>query len=139
MKAQFNSPVCVVQTSSSFKGTLSPQGIVVPASALQQGKVTTVNPIQVMAGMSPWHTTTTTAHHHQLNRTVSVPAGFSLSLCLQFKVVCLQPLRVSVSSRWRSVPACHSSQLTGSVGVTDSLSPDYTHSEHTGKTHICLD
>ncbi|XP_041699664.1 homeobox protein PKNOX1 isoform X4 [Coregonus clupeaformis] len=49
------------QTSNSFTGTLSPQGIVVPASALQQGNVTvtTVNPTQVMAGMSPWHTTTT--------------------------------------------------------------------------------
>ncbi|KAK6292553.1 hypothetical protein J4Q44_G00371370 [Coregonus suidteri] len=49
------------QTSSSFKGTLSPQRIVVPASALQQDNVTvtTVNPTQVMAGMSPWHTTTT--------------------------------------------------------------------------------
>ncbi|XP_055733868.1 homeobox protein PKNOX1-like isoform X3 [Salvelinus fontinalis] len=50
-----------IQTSSSFTGTLSPQGIVVPASALQQGNVTvtTVNPTQVIAGMSPWHTTTT--------------------------------------------------------------------------------
>ncbi|XP_064832154.1 homeobox protein PKNOX1-like isoform X4 [Oncorhynchus masou masou] len=37
------------KTSSSFKGTLSPQGIVVAASALRQGNVT-VNPIQVMAG-----------------------------------------------------------------------------------------
>ncbi|XP_035250556.1 homeobox protein PKNOX1-like isoform X1 [Anguilla anguilla] len=47
------------QTSSSFTGTLSPQGIMVPASALQQGNVTvtTVNPTQVVAGMSPWHTT----------------------------------------------------------------------------------
>lgn len=50
----------VVQTSSSFAGTISPQGqIVVPASALQQGNVTVtaVNPTQVVAGMSPWHTT----------------------------------------------------------------------------------
>ncbi|XP_024266797.1 homeobox protein PKNOX1.1 isoform X2 [Oncorhynchus tshawytscha] len=41
-----------IQTSSSFTGTLSPQGIVVPASALQQGNVTvtTVNPTQVIAG-----------------------------------------------------------------------------------------
>ncbi|XP_036396212.1 homeobox protein PKNOX1-like isoform X2 [Megalops cyprinoides] len=40
------------QTSSPFTGTLSPQGIVVPASALQQGNVTvtTVNPTQVVAG-----------------------------------------------------------------------------------------
>ncbi|XP_064183845.1 homeobox protein PKNOX1.1 isoform X1 [Anguilla rostrata] len=40
------------QTSSSFTGTFSPQGIVVPASALQQGNVTltTVNPTQVVAG-----------------------------------------------------------------------------------------
>ncbi|XP_048834071.1 homeobox protein PKNOX1-like [Brienomyrus brachyistius] len=40
------------QTSSSFTGTLSPQGIVVPASALQQGNVTvaTVNPTQMVAG-----------------------------------------------------------------------------------------
>uniref|UniRef100_A0AAY5K2I3 Homeobox domain-containing protein n=3 Tax=Esox lucius TaxID=8010 RepID=A0AAY5K2I3_ESOLU len=49
------------QTSSTFTGTMSPQGIVVPASALQQGNVTvtTVNPTPVMAGMSPWHTTST--------------------------------------------------------------------------------
>ncbi|XP_064799969.1 homeobox protein PKNOX1-like isoform X4 [Oncorhynchus masou masou] len=41
-----------IQTSSCFTGTLSPQGIVVPASALQQGNVTvtTVNPTQVIAG-----------------------------------------------------------------------------------------
>ncbi|XP_028836125.1 homeobox protein PKNOX1 isoform X2 [Denticeps clupeoides] len=40
------------QTSSSFTSALSPQGIVVPASALQQGNVTvtTVNPAQVVAG-----------------------------------------------------------------------------------------
>ncbi|KAG9328000.1 hypothetical protein JZ751_016981 [Albula glossodonta] len=40
------------QTSSSFTGTISPQGIVVPASAIQQGNVTvtTVNPTQVVAG-----------------------------------------------------------------------------------------
>ncbi|XP_063068348.1 homeobox protein PKNOX1-like isoform X2 [Engraulis encrasicolus] len=40
------------QTSSSLTGTLSPQGIMVPASALQQGNVTvtTVNPAQVVAG-----------------------------------------------------------------------------------------
>ncbi|KAL2087375.1 hypothetical protein ACEWY4_016203 [Coilia grayii] len=46
------------QTSSSLTGTLSPQGIMVPASALQQGNVTvtTVNPAQVVAGMSSWHT-----------------------------------------------------------------------------------
>lgn len=49
-----------MQTPSSLAGTLSPQGqIVVPASALQQGNVTVtaVNPTQVVAGMSPWHTT----------------------------------------------------------------------------------
>lgn len=49
-----------LQTSSSMSGTISPQGqIVVPASALQQGNVTVtaVNPTQVVAGMSPWHTT----------------------------------------------------------------------------------
>ncbi|XP_036400923.1 homeobox protein PKNOX1.1 [Megalops cyprinoides] len=40
------------QTPSALTGTLSPQGIVVPASALQQGNVTvtTVNPTQVVAG-----------------------------------------------------------------------------------------
>ncbi|XP_036419299.1 homeobox protein PKNOX1 [Colossoma macropomum] len=39
-------------TPSSFSGTVSPQGIVVPASALQQGNVTvtTVNPTQVVSG-----------------------------------------------------------------------------------------
>ncbi|KAI4805259.1 hypothetical protein KUCAC02_009885 [Chaenocephalus aceratus] len=48
-------------TPSSISGTISPQGqIVVPASALQQGNVTVtaVNPTQLVAGMSPWHTTT---------------------------------------------------------------------------------
>ncbi|XP_041937277.1 homeobox protein PKNOX1 isoform X3 [Alosa sapidissima] len=46
------------QTPSSLTGTLSPQGIMVPASALQQGNVTvtTVNPAQMVAGMSQWHT-----------------------------------------------------------------------------------
>ncbi|XP_006639023.1 homeobox protein PKNOX1 isoform X1 [Lepisosteus oculatus] len=48
------SPYSPVQTQSSgsFTGTLSPQGIVVPASALQQGNVTVtaVNPTQVVAG-----------------------------------------------------------------------------------------
>lgn len=42
-----------------MSGTISPQGqIMVPASALQQGNVTVtaVNPTQVVAGMSPWHT-----------------------------------------------------------------------------------
>lgn len=50
----------ITQTPSSISGTISPQGqIVVPASALQQGNVTvtTVNPTQVVAGMSSWRTT----------------------------------------------------------------------------------
>ncbi|KAF4075177.1 hypothetical protein AMELA_G00231620 [Ameiurus melas] len=39
------------QTPSSFSGTMSPQGIVVPTSALQQGlTVTAVNPTQVVSG-----------------------------------------------------------------------------------------
>ncbi|MCJ8747952.1 hypothetical protein PDJAM_G00159500 [Pangasius djambal] len=40
------------QTPSSFSGTVSPQGIVVPTSALQQGSltVTAVNPTQVVSG-----------------------------------------------------------------------------------------
>ncbi|XP_076838709.1 homeobox protein PKNOX1 isoform X2 [Brachyhypopomus gauderio] len=40
------------QIPSSFSGNVSPQGIVVPASALQQGNVTvtTVNPTQVVSG-----------------------------------------------------------------------------------------
>ncbi|KAL4609099.1 homeobox protein PKNOX1 [Arapaima gigas] len=42
------------QTSSSFTGTINPQGIVVPASALQQGNVNitmaSINPTQVVAG-----------------------------------------------------------------------------------------
>ncbi|KAJ8252955.1 hypothetical protein GJAV_G00207570 [Gymnothorax javanicus] len=64
------------QTSSSFTGTLSPQGIVVPASALQQGNVTvtTVNPTQVVAGMSPWHTTNTGGTVYQ-PVTVVTPQG----------------------------------------------------------------
>ncbi|XP_017554515.1 homeobox protein PKNOX1 isoform X1 [Pygocentrus nattereri] len=46
------SPYSPTQTPSSFAGTVSPQGIVVPASALQQGSVTvtTVNPTQVVSG-----------------------------------------------------------------------------------------
>nr|XP_020462215.1 homeobox protein PKNOX1 isoform X3 [Monopterus albus] len=54
------SPTKTQQTPNSISGTISPQGqIVVPASALQQGNVTVtaVNPTQVVAGMSPWHTT----------------------------------------------------------------------------------
>ncbi|KAG7467286.1 hypothetical protein MATL_G00151750 [Megalops atlanticus] len=64
------------QTPSSFTGTLSPQGIVVPASALQQGNVTvtTVNPTQVVAGMSPWHTTHTGGTVYQ-PVTVVTPQG----------------------------------------------------------------
>ncbi|XP_012694624.1 homeobox protein PKNOX1 [Clupea harengus] len=54
------SPYSPVQTqiSNALTGTISPQGIMVPASALQQGNVTvtTVNPAQMVAGMSPWHT-----------------------------------------------------------------------------------
>ncbi|XP_061698616.1 homeobox protein PKNOX1-like isoform X1 [Syngnathoides biaculeatus] len=49
------------QVPCSISG--SPQGqIVVPASALQQGNVaaTAVNPTQMVAGMSSWHTTTPT-------------------------------------------------------------------------------
>lgn len=48
------------QPPGSISGAISPQGqIVVPASALQQGNVTVtaVNPTQMVAGMSPWHTT----------------------------------------------------------------------------------
>ncbi|XP_061082977.1 homeobox protein PKNOX1-like isoform X2 [Conger conger] len=64
------------QTSTSFTGTLSPQGIMVPASALQQGNVTvtTVNPTQVVAGMSPWHTTHTGGTVYQ-PVTVVTPQG----------------------------------------------------------------
>lgn len=64
----------IMQTPSSLAGTLSPQGpIVVPASALQQGNVTVtaVNPTQVVAGMSPWHTT---------------PPSGTVLLCLQLKL-----------------------------------------------------
>lgn len=41
------------QTPSSFSGTMSPQGIVVPTSALQQGSltVTAMNPTQVVSGV----------------------------------------------------------------------------------------
>ncbi|KAJ8366701.1 hypothetical protein AAFF_G00345210 [Aldrovandia affinis] len=53
LSAEPGSPYSPVQTqtSSSFTGTLSPQGIVVPASSLQQGNVTltTINPTQVVA------------------------------------------------------------------------------------------
>ncbi|CAF92066.1 unnamed protein product, partial [Tetraodon nigroviridis] len=53
------SPVQGQVPSVSMSGSLSPHGqIVVPASALQQGNVTmtAVNPTQVVAGMSSWHT-----------------------------------------------------------------------------------
>ncbi|XP_036814643.1 homeobox protein PKNOX1 isoform X1 [Oncorhynchus mykiss] len=53
------------QTSSSFKGTLSPQGIVVAASALRQGNVT-VNPIQVMAGGAVYQPVTVVNSQGQL-------------------------------------------------------------------------
>ncbi|KAK1169613.1 homeobox protein PKNOX1-like [Acipenser oxyrinchus oxyrinchus] len=48
------------QNSGTFTGTLSPQGIVVPASALHQGNVTfaTVNPTQVVAGGTVYHPVT---------------------------------------------------------------------------------
>ncbi|KAJ8367200.1 hypothetical protein AAFF_G00324430 [Aldrovandia affinis] len=78
LSAEPGSPYSPVQTqtSSSFTGTLSPQGIVVPASALQQGNVTltTVNPTQVVAGMSPWHTTHTGGTVYQ-PVTVVTPQG----------------------------------------------------------------
>ncbi|KAI1885450.1 hypothetical protein AGOR_G00220330 [Albula goreensis] len=46
------SPTPTQTSTSSFTGTFSPQGIVVPASALQQGNVTvtTVNPSQMVTG-----------------------------------------------------------------------------------------
>nr|XP_046218131.1 homeobox protein PKNOX1-like isoform X5 [Oncorhynchus gorbuscha] len=53
------------KTSSSFKGTLSPQGIVVAASALRQGNVT-VNPIQVMAGGAVYQPVTVVNSQGQL-------------------------------------------------------------------------
>uniref|UniRef100_UPI003AAD7A9F homeobox protein PKNOX1-like n=1 Tax=Centroberyx gerrardi TaxID=166262 RepID=UPI003AAD7A9F len=65
-------------TSSSFTGTISPQGqIVVPASALQQGNVTVtaVNPTQVVAGMSPWHTTSPSGGTVYQPVTVVTPQG----------------------------------------------------------------
>ncbi|XP_076011305.1 homeobox protein PKNOX1.1 isoform X1 [Genypterus blacodes] len=66
------------QTSGSISGTLSPQGqIVVPASALQQGNVTVtaVNPTQVVAGMSPWHTTPSSGGTVYQPVTVVTPQG----------------------------------------------------------------
>uniref|UniRef100_A0A4W5N6S9 PBX/knotted 1 homeobox 1 n=1 Tax=Hucho hucho TaxID=62062 RepID=A0A4W5N6S9_9TELE len=66
-----------IQTSSPLTGTLSPQGIVMSASALQQGNVTlaTVNSAgQVLAGMSPWHTTSTGGTVYQ-PITVVTPQG----------------------------------------------------------------
>ncbi|XP_065149072.1 homeobox protein PKNOX1.1 [Paramisgurnus dabryanus] len=48
------------QMSSSFAAALSPQGIVVPTSGLQQGSVTmaTVNPSQVVTGNTVYHPVT---------------------------------------------------------------------------------
>lgn len=63
------------QTPSSMSGSISPHGqIVVPASALQQGNVTmtTVNPTQVVAGMSSWHTTSPSG-------TAVIPAAHTLT------------------------------------------------------------
>ncbi|XP_037646567.1 homeobox protein PKNOX1.1 isoform X1 [Sebastes umbrosus] len=65
-------------TPNSISGTISPQGqIVVPASALQQGNVTVtaVNPTQVVAGMSPWHTTAPSGGTVYQPVTVVTPQG----------------------------------------------------------------
>lgn len=57
-----------------MSGSISPHGqIVVPASALQQGNVTmtTVNPTQVVAGMSSWHTAPPSGTGHTCTATGS--------------------------------------------------------------------
>lgn len=121
--------VTVLQTPSSLSGAISPQGqIVVPASALQQGNVTVtaVNPTQVVAGMSPWHTP---------------PSGTSLQLLLSsdrcLKVqddhVCMwvcAPL--SPCSRWHSLSACYRGNPSGSGGNTGPFSWDNTRPEQSG-------
>ncbi|XP_034550013.1 homeobox protein PKNOX1.1 isoform X2 [Notolabrus celidotus] len=66
-----------IQTPT-LSGTISPQGqIVVPASALQQGNVTVtaVNPTQVVAGMSPWHTSPASGGTVYQPVTVVTPQG----------------------------------------------------------------
>ncbi|XP_028248745.1 homeobox protein PKNOX1.1 isoform X3 [Parambassis ranga] len=76
-QAQSFSPT-KTQTPSSLSGAISPQGqIVVPASALQQGNVTVtaVNPTQVVAGMSLWHTTTPSGGTVYQPVTVVTPQG----------------------------------------------------------------
>ncbi|KAJ8352589.1 hypothetical protein SKAU_G00240650 [Synaphobranchus kaupii] len=62
------SPVQTQTTSSSFTGTFNPQGIVVPASALQQGNVTltTVNPTQMVAGGTVYQPITVVTSQGQL-------------------------------------------------------------------------
>lgn len=85
-QAYFVCACSIMQTPSSLSGTINPQGqIVVPASALQQGNVTVtaVNPTQVVAGMSPWHTTP--------------PSGTVLS-CLQLIYYCVPVGRLVQSS-----------------------------------------
>ncbi|XP_026886655.1 homeobox protein PKNOX1.1 isoform X2 [Electrophorus electricus] len=70
------SPYSPVQTqaSSSFSGALSPQGVVVPASALQQGNVTvtTVNPPQMVAGGTVYQpVTVVTPQGHVVTQAIS--------------------------------------------------------------------
>ncbi|XP_076858709.1 homeobox protein PKNOX1.1 isoform X2 [Brachyhypopomus gauderio] len=69
-------PYSPVQTQpcSSFSGALSPQGVVVPASALQQGNVTvtTVNPPQVVTGGTVYQpVTVVTPQGHVVTQTIS--------------------------------------------------------------------
>ncbi|XP_047456179.1 homeobox protein PKNOX1.1 isoform X1 [Mugil cephalus] len=68
----------VCNPPGSISGAISPQGqIVVPASALQQGNVTVtaVNPTQMVAGMSPWHTTPSSGGTVYQPVTVVTPQG----------------------------------------------------------------
>jgi len=131
-----------LQTPSSISGTISPQGqIVVPASALQQGNVTvtTVNPTQVVAGMSSWHTTPPSGtavlwlllgsyQWEALIWALSHPnmLNFSESAC------------VSVSFRRHSLPTSHSCHSSGPGGNTGSVSWDNTRPKQSGTTSVCV-
>lgn len=136
----------VVQAPTTLSGTISPQGqIVLPASALQQGNVTVtaVNPTQVVAGMSPWHTTApsgTALWWLQLRYCHASVGHFDLSvLCgLQLSAV-FYPACVSVPPRWHSVSACYSRHSSGSGGHTGSFSRDNTRPKQSGSTflHLC--
>ncbi|KAG9333404.1 hypothetical protein JZ751_012716 [Albula glossodonta] len=72
------SPAQIQTSTSSFTGTFSPQGIVVPASALQQGNVTvtTVNPSQMVTGGTVYQPVTVVTPQGQLQLQLNQDLSF---------------------------------------------------------------